>query len=231
MRKILGLDFDIRDIHVYFILISAPLLLSIYRYHFYAGSADIDYFFGIPEDQAKIIVQFIFFFFLTFFLPVLYIKIFMKEALSSFGMGIGEIKTGLKTLLLIPLLILPLIYIASRFPDVREEYPLAKSLLEDRTGLLIYEAFYVIFYYFAWEFYFRGFVLFGLRKRFGDINAILIQTISSCLIHIGKPEGEILGSIIVGIIFGIIALKTRSFWYVFLLHAAIGVFTDLFIIF
>jgi membrane protease YdiL (CAAX protease family) len=63
------------------------------------------------------------------------------------------------------------------------------------------------------------------------MNAILIQTISSSLIHLGKPEGEILGSIIVGIIFGAIAIRTRSFLYVFILHATIGVLTDIFILF
>jgi membrane protease YdiL (CAAX protease family) len=59
----------------------------------------------------------------------------------------------------------------------------------------------------------------------------MIQTISSCLIHLGKPESEIIGSIVVGILFGVIALRTRSIWYVFLIHAGIGVLTDLFIIF
>ncbi|MBF0472368.1 MAG: CPBP family intramembrane metalloprotease, partial [Nitrospirae bacterium] len=62
-------------------------------------------------------------------------------------------------------------------------------------------------------------------------NAILIETISSCLIHIGKPPGETIGSIIVGVIFGLIALRTKSIWYVFILHAVIGVLTDIFIIF
>jgi len=116
-------------------------------------------------------------------------------------------------------------------PDVRMEYPLAKIFLNDRQGLWFYELMYVVFYYVAWEFYFRGFLLFGLTERFGAVNAILIQTISSCLIHIGKPEGEIIGSIVVGILFGMIALRSRSIRYVFIIHAAIGVLTDIFIIY
>jgi len=128
-------------------------------------------------------------------------------------------------------LVVPLIFISSKLPDIRMEYPMAKSLLYDTSNLFLYESFYVIFYYIAWEFFFRGFLLFGLREKFGDFNAILIQTISSCLIHIGKPEGEILGSIAVGIIFGIVAIRTNSIWYVFIIHASIGVLTDLFIIY
>ena len=103
--------------------------------------------------------------------------------------------------------------------------------MQDQSNLWIYEIAYVLLYYIAWEFFFRGFILFGLKTKFGAINAILIQTISSCLVHIGKPEGEIIGSIIVGVIFGVIVLRTRSIWYVVLLHAAIGVLTDLFIIY
>jgi membrane protease YdiL (CAAX protease family) len=120
---------------------------------------------------------------------------------------------------------------SSGMQSIRNEYPLARILLSHHEWFFAYETAYVIFYYVAWEFFFRGFLLFGLKDRFGNMNAVLIQTISSCLVHIGKPESEIIGSLIVGIIFGAIALRTRSFWYVFILHAAIGVLTDYFIIF
>jgi membrane protease YdiL (CAAX protease family) len=231
MKEYFKLDFTKKDIHVYIILISAPVLLTIYRYHGYPGTTNLNIDFGVPSDQAHTIFQFLFFFILTFILPALYIILAMKKSLFSFGFGAGDIKTGTKLLLLIPVLIVPAIFIASKMPDIRIEYPLADTLMTDQEHILIYEAAYVLFYYFAWEFFFRGFILFGLKDRLGTINAILIQTISSCLIHIGKPEGEILGSIIIGIIFGVIAIKTRSFWYVFLMHASIGVLLDLFIIY
>jgi membrane protease YdiL (CAAX protease family) len=166
-----------------------------------------------------------------FVIPAITVKLWFKKPLSDFGFGLGNYKEGLKWLITIPLLVAPLIFISSKMPDVRLEYPMAKSLLQDTSHLLLYETAYVLLYYTAWEFFFRGFLLFGLRERFGDFNAILIQTISSCLVHIGKPEGEIIGSIVVGIIFGIVALRTRSIWYVFLIHASIGVLTDLFIIY
>jgi len=114
---------------------------------------------------------------------------------------------------------------------MRVEYPLAKTLLADHSHFVFYEIIYVLFYYVAWEFFFRGFLLFGLKDRFGAVNAILIETISSTLIHIDKPEGEIIGAIVVGILFGMIALRSKSFWYVFLIHASIGVLLDYFIIF
>lgn len=225
------LDFSWKDIHIYILLLSAPVLLTIYRYHGYPQNLKIIYDFGFAKDQTISINQFIIFFILMFLLPVLYIKLVVKKRLSDFGWGLGNVKLGLKFLLLIPLVIVPAIYFAAQMPDVRSEYPLAKSLLQDQTHLWFYELAYVLFYYVAWEFFFRGFLLYGLKDKFGAVSAILIQTISSCLVHIDKPEGEIIGAIIVGLIFGYIALRTRSIWYVFLLHASIGVLTDLFIIY
>ena len=57
-------------------------------------------------------------------------------------------------------------------------------------------------YYLGWEFFFRGFMQFGLRGALGDWNAILVQTLASCLIHIGKPAGEIYGAIVAGLLWG-----------------------------
>jgi len=224
------LQIDKQDVHTYILLLSAPILLTIYRYHAYPGFFTPDFDFGLQTDQNVSVNQFIRFFGLFFVLPALYIKVFMKKSLKDFGLGLGDYKTGLKILAVLVSVIFIAIYFAARMPDVQSEYPLAKSLIQDRSHLLFYELSYVIFYYIAWEFYFRGVLLFGLKGRFGVFNAILIQTISSCLVHIGKPEGEIIGSIIVGIIFGVIAFRTRSILYVLILHALIGVLTDLYII-
>ena len=231
MLKNFKLDYNKKDIHYNIILLSAPVLLTIYRYHGYPGTFDPFINFDFPEDQVIRINQFIIFFILTFIIPALYIKLAMKQKLTDFGLGAGDIKTGLVSLILIPLIVLPSIYFGAKMPELQTEYPLAKSLLHDQSTLLVYELAYLIFYYIAWEFFFRGFILFGLKDKFGAVNAILIQTISSCLVHIDKPEGEIIGSIIAGIILGIIALRTRSIWYVVILHAAIGILTDLFIIY
>ncbi len=222
--------FQKEDLKVYILLLSAPVLLTLYRYHGYPEYF-YEYFGNSYSDVIARIWQFAVFFVLMFVIPALTVKFWFKRPLTDFGMGIGNYKEGLKWLVTIPLVVAPIIYLSSKMPDVRLEYPMAKSLLNDTSNLLLYESAYVLLYYTAWEFFFRGFLLFGLRERFGDFNAILIQTISSCLVHIGKPEGEIIGSIIVGIIFGVVALRTRSIWYVFLIHAAIGVLTDIFIIY
>ena len=236
MKSLIGiLEFKKEQWTVYVLLLSAPVLLTIYRYHGYAEYFQ-RYFPGFNNhplfELYAYFWQFGIFFLLMFIVPLLVITFAFKKPRSDFGWQWGDWRYGLKTLLItIPLLVAPLMYVAAHLPDVRSEYPLLKLLLTRHDLIIYYQMAYVVFYYLAWEFFFRGFLLFGLKPYFGNMNAVLIQTISSCLIHIGKPEGEIIGSIIVGILFGAIALRTRSVFYVFVLHAAIGVFTDLFIIF
>lgn len=236
MRALInGFKIEKKDINAFIILLSAPVLLTLYYYH---GCAPrFAQYFPVLEENPLIglfntLWQFGVFFALMFLIPLFFIKFRLKTPLRDFGVSLGDKKFGLiMVLLVIPFIVAPLIYIGSRFPDLRAEYPLAKILLQRHDLVLWYELAYVLFYYTTWEFFFRGFLLFGLREKYGDMAAILIQTISSCLIHLGKPESEIMGSIVVGILFGVIALRTRSIWYVFAIHAGIGVLTDLFIIF
>jgi membrane protease YdiL (CAAX protease family) len=222
------------EIPVSVLLLSAPVLLTVYWYYGNAtviGSLRPTGLNEISAGYLSYLGQFLSFFILLFVLPALYIKLYLKQPLKNYGLQSGDSSFGLKFVLIsVPFIVTPLIYIASFQADIRQEYPLLKLLHSYKDWILYYELIYVIFYYFAWEFYFRGFLLFGLEKHFGPMNAILIQTISSCLIHLGKPDGEIFGSIIAGIIFGAISLRTRSFIYVFIIHAVIGVLTDIFVL-
>ena len=122
MSKLFGnIDFDKKDIHYYVMLLSAPVLLTLYRYHGYP-----EYFYSyFPQfvntptgDIYARIWQFSVFFFLMFVLPVLYIKFVMKRPLKDFGCGLGDIKWGSKWLITIPFVVVPLIYISSKMPDV-----------------------------------------------------------------------------------------------------------------
>jgi membrane protease YdiL (CAAX protease family) len=224
--------FRLSHLHVY--LLSAPFLLSIYYYH--NSKEQFQSFFqdlasSINADVYAQYWKFCLFFILVAVIPFLYILFFVKKPFSEFGLGLGNWKLGLKLVaILVPLVIAPLIWIAAHMPDIRNEYPMARSLFKDNSLFWQYELVYILCYYIAWEFFFRGFLLFGLAKDLGVTNAILIQTISSCLIHLGKPEGETLGSIATGIIFGIIAIRTQSIWYVWILHFSIGVLTDYFVL-
>lgn len=229
------LNYKPEDKHHYILLLSAPLLITLYRYfsiseHFMAYFPSLA---SLPKGEIFACkMQFMGFFILMFLIPVCHVIFGWKKPLESLGFGLGDSKYGIKFIVLtISLLVLPIAWCGSMDASVTSEYPLAKSLIEYKEYVFSYHIFYIIFYYVAWEFYFRGYLLFGLKERYGAMEAILIQTISSCLIHIDKPFSEIFLSIPVGIFLGFIALRCRSFWYVFVVHATLGVLTDLFIIY
>jgi membrane protease YdiL (CAAX protease family) len=77
-------------------------------------------------------------------------------------------------------------------------------------------------YMFAWEFLFRGYMLFGLEKSIGK-SAIFVQTIPFVLLHFGCVFWETLACIPEGFIFGYIAYRTRSFLPCFIIHIGIHI--------
>jgi membrane protease YdiL (CAAX protease family) len=152
----------------------------------------------------------------------------------SYGLGLGDWKVGLTGVGLLLAVMLPGAYLASTLKAFSGVYPLAGqgafSLqiggFTQRSWALFtaYELAYAS-YFVAWEFFFRGWMLNALLPRFGRA-AVLIQTAPFALMHLGKPELEVLGSIPAGVALGLLALRTRSFWYGALLHALIAVWMD-----
>ena len=123
--------------------------------------------------------------------------------------------------------LVPLFYLNSLNPEFQAEYPLTKLAGLSVGTFVLWELCRAV-YYVAWEFFFRGYMLFGLERRLGAFTAIAIQTMASTVIHIGKPEGEMLAAIVAGVLFGVLALRTRSVLYPLVLHWFAGFFTDLF---
>ncbi len=81
---------------------------------------------------------------------------------------------------------------------------------------------------FAWEFLFRGFLLFALIDAFGP-RAILIQAVPFALAHLGKPEWETYTSIAGGLLSGWMTYRVRSFYPAWLIHWALIVALNFFI--
>ena len=84
-------------------------------------------------------------------------------------------------------------------------------------------------FYLGWEFCFRGFMQHGLRQTMGDANALFVQVAASALLHIGKPTSESFGAIAAGIVWGVIAFRSRSLLAGLLLHFLLGITLDLLI--
>jgi membrane protease YdiL (CAAX protease family) len=168
-------------------------------------------------------------FFLLGVVPFLVVKLVFGEPLSAYGVRIGDFAFSCKAVAVIAPVMILLAYSSASLPEFRAEYPL-NPLAGESTRQFLQHAVLYLFFFLGWEFCFRGFVQFGLRDAMGDWNAILVQTSLSCLLHIGKPSGEIYGSIVGALVWGIVAFRSRSLLSPILTHWVLGLSLDFFIV-
>ncbi len=165
-------------------------------------------------------------FFTLFILPFLIIKFILKDRVANYGVTVGDYKAGLKLSAVFIIIMVPVIWFASSEPAFIITYPLLVSARNSWTIFFIYELGLIV-YLFAWEFIWRGFMLFGLKEKFG-YYAVIIQMIPFLILHNGKPPAETFGAIIGGIALGILAYRTRSIYYCVITHSGVMFTIDIF---
>jgi membrane protease YdiL (CAAX protease family) len=79
--------------------------------------------------------------------------------------------------------------------------------------------------FFGIEFFFRGFLVHGLRQRFGAY-AIVVMMVPYCMLHFRKPMPECLASIVGALVLGFMSLRTRSIWMGTAIHITIAGLMD-----
>ncbi len=183
---------------------------------------------------------------LCLWLPLMVILLFLRQDPTHFGLARGDRKLGMRWALISWAVMLLPLAIISRRADFQHQYlmgrlsqPLALvgPVFDGRHAhlpALLYYEMAMGFYMFCWEFFFRGFLLFGLQKtRLGTWGAVIVQAIPFVLLHwswmpaAAKPPLEILSALPGGLILGILAVRTRSFFYGFLIHWGISLSLDL----
>jgi membrane protease YdiL (CAAX protease family) len=120
--------------------------------------------------------------------------------------------------------ILPAVFLASTTDSFRHTYPFYRMANRSHVDLWTWEALYAV-QFVALEFFFRGFLLRGLRRVIGA-NAIFVMIVPYCMIHYGKPMAETFGAIIAGLILGTLAMRTRSIWGGVLIHIGVATTMD-----
>ena len=143
-----------------------------------------------------------------------------RDKPQDYGIRIGHWKSSVILTVACLAAMTLILYGVSKMPEFRSYY--GKDAIE-WSDLLLDTALHM----FAWEFLFRGYMLFGLEKSIGK-SAIFVQVIPFVLLHIGKPFLETLFCIPGGFIFGYVAYRTRSFLPCFVIHFGIYVMMNLF---
>lgn len=211
------------DQKIVIVLMSVAILQTISYYFTSRRFFRANLFETFQNYSQAYLIEFVYWFvgdFLTFFIiGILIIKLIMKENLKDYGLQLGDYKTGLKYSAIFLLVMIVLIWFVSATPAFAEKYPHLSDAKSNWNILLIYE-FGMLLYMIAWEFIWRGFMLFGLEKKFGYYS-VLMQMIPFVILHNGKPFLETFGAIFGGIALGILALRTRSFYYCVITHIGV----------
>ena len=122
------------------------------------------------------------------------------------------------------LLVLPFVIGAAQFRAFYYTYPFYKWANRSAFDFWTWEALYAL-QFVSLEFFFRGFILHGLRRRFGA-GAIFVMIVPYCMIHYGKPMAETMGAIVAGLVLGTLAMRTRSIWGGAAIHIAVALTMD-----
>jgi membrane protease YdiL (CAAX protease family) len=141
-------------------------------------------------------------------IPLLVIVIFFRENPREYGFSLGDWKAGLVITLAGVLFMSPVILALGDGSESMKKYYDGLS-----TGLPWTTFLDLI----GWEFFFRGWILFGYVRKFGH-EALWLQAVPFALAHVGKPEVETLSTIFGGFAFGWVAYRTKSFVWPFLIH-------------
>jgi hypothetical protein len=180
-----------------------------------------------------------------FWVPMLTITLLFGEDPGKFGLA--SCSSGRVWALVAVLFagLVAVMVVASHWPKFQAYYPLFKQYPEFSKWfageypqrnpftlaplmMLYAEASYGL-YMFCWEFFFRGYLLFGLFRTIGW-TAILVQAAAFGLLHMNKPVAEQVASYGAGVVLGIIALNARSFVPCFVLHWAASVTFDVLVV-
>lgn len=162
-----------------------------------------------------------------FVVPALFVRLALKESLSDYGLRLRGAFKDYQLYFLMFAVMLPVVVLVSDAAGFQAKYPFYQ--LERGESLVPYFWQWEVFYFlqfFALEFFFRGFMLHGLKHRFG-YYAVFVMTMPYCMIHFRKPFLEALAAIIAGVVLGTLSLKSRSILLGVAIHYSVAIVMDL----
>ena len=162
-------------------------------------------------------------------IPILSIKLILNQKISDFGWRLSaNFKKDLKIFFVFFGFMFPLVFWVSTQESFLVKYPFYRPSSEDHMypNLFIWEIFYFL-QFISLEFFFRGFLVHGLKKEIGDYS-VLVMVIPYCMIHFQKPFLETIGAIFAGLILGYLSLRKNSIVTGIALHFSVAITMDVF---
>lgn len=147
--------------------------------------------------------------------------------LADLGLRRGDARFGLAAVAALGA-IGAFIMILSSGPSggLQSAYPWPGAQAALSPVVLVFWAVVYSLYYLSFEFFFRGFLMRSLAPAVGPSLALWLQAVAATLVHLGKPLPEVFAALPASLLFGVLALRSRSILYPALLHLVIGLSLD-----
>ena len=214
----------------YLAVLAVILGLFVYFYFYASGFYKKKFIQRIGDEKTKVnyilferFIGFIFF----GVIPLLFVIFILDSDISAFGISSENFLQSLYwTIGLSPILIL-LSYLNAKKKDNLLEYPQIRTTIWNKK-LLIISAVSWVLYLLAYEFMFRGFLLFISERNFGLWPAIILNVAVYSWAHIPKGHKETIGAIPFGLVLCLITLQTGTIWVAFMAHVILALSNEWF---
>lgn len=223
------------DRSAFIVIITGTLLLYVFRYwgrpEYFLKSGMLEWLptaIGGPLETHPGVAAYLYWgatsLVLRTLVPAGIIVWLIGESPRDWGFRLRGIRKHFRVYGIMYLMMFPVLFWVSGFDSFRSYYPFYKRAAEGGSALWLYEIGYA-FQFVGIEAFFRGFLTFGLAKRFGLLG-IAIMTVPYTMIHFGKPAPEAFAAIIAGLVLGYLALRSKSFVPGIFLHVGVALTMD-----
>jgi len=160
--------------------------------------------------------------------PAVVLRALWRERLADYGFTFDGYLQHLHWYALLFLPVGLMVIAVSLQPSFQDKYPFYREA-RGAADLAAWEVAYGAQFIFL-EFFFRGFLIHGLKRRLGIYSVFLMIT-PYMMIHFGKPMLEATGAIIAGTILGFLSLRTGSVFGGATIHILVAISMDLMALF
>lgn len=163
-------------------------------------------------------------------LPVLYIKLILKDDLSTWGWNLKDPKNGAILATIAFFSGLFIFYLLIRFFDFSTHYHINPPLKNSFPLFLLYELVFLNILFFTQEAFFKGFVLFSF-KQLGAWTILVQSATYLLLLEFSKAiTWQTAPLIFISLAGGLLTFKTRSFAYSYIFGLLFIMILDAYII-
>ena len=141
--------------------------------------------------------------------------------ITDFGLSFTNSLSSLFWILIISAFIVPMNLLNARKENNLRMYPQIRYK-KWNFGLIFLSAVTWMFFLLAYEFLFRGFLLFSCEKAFGAWPAIAVNVAVYSFVHLPKGRKETIGAIPLGFILCFLTLNTGNIWAAYWIHVVLA---------